>query len=57
MRNPPPSPPDARTAASEDTRAFREYMGDQPLPGCVVHPRVVRLPPGRGVLALPFAEL
>jgi len=37
--------------------AFRRDMGERAAPGYVIHPGEIRLPLGRGVTALPFAEL
>jgi predicted AAA+ superfamily ATPase len=38
-------------------RRFQEDLGERAMPGYVVHPGDVRLPLGKGVTALPFAEL
>jgi predicted AAA+ superfamily ATPase len=38
-------------------KRFRENLSGKAMPGYVVHPGDVRLPLGKGVTALPFAEL
>jgi hypothetical protein len=37
--------------------SFREDLGEAAMPGYVIHPGDIRLPLGRGVTALPLAQL
>lgn len=46
-----------KPAMAAGIQAFQEALGPRAAPGYVVHPGEVRLPLGRGVSALPFADL
>lgn len=46
-----------RPAMASAVKTFRKDLGDEAMPGYVVHPGEVALPLGQGVSALPFAEL
>jgi len=46
-----------RPAMASAIRSFRDDLGEQALPGYVMHAGTLRLPLGRTVTALPFADL
>ena len=46
-----------KPAMASGIHSFRADLGARVLPGYVVHPGEIKLPLGKGVVALPFAEL
>lgn len=46
-----------KPAMAKQIRSFREDLGESAMPGYVIHPGDIKLPLGRGVTALPLAQL